>query len=193
MMSMFKTIHIAGICLAVILWMINPWLVAILFGVALVIGIADRYQVVHALRRNFPFIGWGRYIFESIGEELRQYWFLPNNLVRPFDRRVFQDLVRTGKGLSSDIGFGTERDYRAEGEVHILPNMFPVSTKEVTSFPSIVIGPKRRHPYVCPSPINISGMSFGALSEEAVRALSSGAKFADVHMLTGEGGLTEYH
>lgn len=194
MMSMFRTIHIAGICLAVILYLLNPWMLLVLAGAAIVIGICDRVQNVHALRRNYPFIGWGRYIFESIGDELRQYWFLPDDKVRPFDRERFKNLVRTGKGLSNEIGFGTERDYNAPGEIHLLPSMFPVSNKEgINKLPSIVIGKNRRKPYVCPSPINISGMSFGALSEEAVRALSSGALMSDIHMLTGEGGLTPYH
>ncbi|MBX9687060.1 MAG: FMN-binding glutamate synthase family protein [Candidatus Obscuribacterales bacterium] len=191
---MFRTIHIAGVCLAVVLYILNPWLLLGLAAVALVIGICDRVQNVHALRRNYPFIGWGRYIFESIGDELRQYWFLPDDKVRPFDRERFKDLVRTGKGLSNEIGFGTEREYNAPGEIHILPSMFPVPPKaNVNKLPSIVIGKKRRKPYICPSPINISGMSFGALSEEAVRALSSGALMSDIHMLTGEGGLTPYH
>lgn len=193
-MSMFRTIHIAGICLAVALWMLNPWLLAVLAAIAFVVAVCDRIQNVHALRRNFPFIGWGRYIFESIGDELRQYWFLPDDKVRPFDRERFKDLVRAGKGLSNEIGFGSERDYNAPGEIHLLPSMFPVSAKEgVNKIPSIVIGKNRRKPYVCPSPINISGMSFGALSEEAVRALSSGALLSDIHMNTGEGGLTPYH
>ena len=193
-MTMFRTIHIAGIGVAIVLWMINPWLLLVLAAIAVVVGICDRIQNVHALRRNYPFIGWGRYIFESIGDELRQYWFLPDEKVRPFDREKFKDLVRTGKGLHNEIGFGTERDYNAPGEIHLLPSMFPISHKEgINKVPSIVIGKARRNPYVCPSPINISGMSFGALSEEAVRALSSGALMADIHMLTGEGGLTPYH
>lgn len=193
-MDMFKTIHIAGAILAVVLYLLNPWLLAALAATAIVVGIFDRFQSVHAIRRNFPFVGWGRYLFESIGDELRQYWFLPDEKVRPFDREKFKDLVRTGKGLPDAIGYGTERDYNAPGEVHLLPDMFPVSDKEgLTKLPALVIGKNRRKPYVCPSPINISGMSFGALSEEAVRALSSGALISDVHILTGEGGLTPFH
>ncbi len=193
-MDMFRTIHIAGLILAVVLYMLNPWLLAGLAILAVIVGIHDRVQNVHAIRRNFPFVGWGRYIFESIGDELRQYWFLPDEKVRPYDREKFKDLVRTGKGLPDAIGYGSERDYRATGEVHLLPSMFPVPDSEgLNKLPAIVIGKKRRVPYVCASPINISGMSFGALSEEAVRALSSGALMSDIHMLTGEGGLSPYH
>ena len=193
-MDMFRTIHIAGAILAVFLYMINPWLLLGLGAVAIVVGIFDRVQNVHAIRRNFPFVGWGRYIFESIGDELRQYWFLPDDKVRPYDREKFKDLVRTGKGLPDSIGYGSERDYNAPGEIHFLPSMFPVPDREgLNKLPSIVIGKNRRHPYVCASPINISGMSYGSLSEEAVRALSSGALLSDIHMLTGEGGLSPYH
>jgi glutamate synthase domain-containing protein 2 len=149
----------------------------------------------HAIRRNFPLLGWFRYGFELIGDELRQYWFMSDIEEKPYNRVTRRYIYRSAKGLNNNLGFGTQRGYRDVGEIHMLPSMFPLSDMERVGnrLPPRVIGAKRRKPYVCPSPINISGMSWGALSEEAVRALSSGAKMSNIHMLTGEGGLTPYH
>lgn len=160
------------------------------------IGIDDYYlQRKHAVRRNFPIIGWCRYGFEMIGDELRQYWFMSDTEEKPYDRETRKFIYRSAKGINNNLGFGTSRDYRAVGEIHILPKMFPVSERidRGNRLPPLVIGKKRRKPYYCPWPINISGMSWGALSEEAVMALASGAKLANIHMLTGEGGLTPFH
>lgn len=152
-------------------------------------------QHTHTIRRNFPLLGWFRYGFELIGDELRQYWFMSDIEERPYNRVTRRYIYRSAKGINNNLGFGTQRGYRDVGEIHMLPSMFPISDTERVGnrLPPLVIGPKRRTPYYCPWPINISGMSWGALSEEAVQALSSGAKLANIHMLTGEGGLTPFH
>jgi glutamate synthase domain-containing protein 2 len=152
-------------------------------------------QHSHTIRRNFPLLGWFRYGFELIGDELRQYWFMSDTEEKPYNRVTRRYIYRSAKGLNNNLGFGSQRDYSKVGEIHMLPAMFPISDSERggNQLPPLIIGPKRRKPYACPWPINISGMSWGALSEEAVRALSSGAKLANIHMLTGEGGLTPFH
>jgi glutamate synthase domain-containing protein 2 len=149
----------------------------------------------HAIRRNFPLIGWFRYGFELIGAELRQYWFMSDTEETPYNRLTRQYVYRSAKGKDNNQAFGTQRKYRDVSEIHVKPAMFPIpdTTCLGNRLPPLVIGYKRRKPYVCPWPINISGMSWGALSAEAVQALSSGAKVANIHMLTGEGGLTPYH
>lgn len=161
-----------------------------------IVALDDYYlQRKHAVLRNYPLIGWFRYGLEIIGDELRQYWFMSDTEERPYDRETRRFIYRTAKGLDRNIGFGTVRDYRAVGQIHLLNAMFPISEKARCSsvYPAIVIGKRRRIPYACPSPINISGMSFGALSPEAVMALSSGARMANIHIATGEGGTTPYH
>jgi glutamate synthase domain-containing protein 2 len=152
-------------------------------------------QSNHAIRRNFPLLGWCRYGLELIGDELRQYWFMSDTEETPYNRVTRRYIYRSAKGINNNLGFGTQRKYRDVGEIHMLPNMFPIPDTERVGnrLPPIIIGKNRRKPYVCPWPINISGMSWGALSEEAVRALSSGAKLANIHMSTGEGGLTPFH
>lgn len=166
-----------------------------MIGFLVWVGIFDHYlQRQHTIRRNFPIIGWCRYGFELIGDELRQYWFMGNREEWPYNRITRRYLYRSGKGLNNNLGFGTEEPYREVGKLHLLPTAFPIPDKQMgTTLPQLVIGKKRRQPYVCPWPIGIAHMSWGALSEEAVRALSSGGKLANIHMGTGEGGLTPYH
>lgn len=172
-----------------------PGLALALLTFLLQVGVNDFWlQRSHTIRRNFPLLGWFRYGFELIGDELRQYWFRSDLEGWP-NRDQAKYAYRSAKGINNNLGFGTKRDYRAVGEIHILPAMFPIPETESRGnrLPPLVIGRKRRKPYHCPWPINISGMSFGALSPEAVMALSSGAKEANIHILTGEGGMTEYH
>lgn len=161
-----------------------------------VVGLDDYFlQRNHAILRNFPLIGWFRYGFELIGDELRQYWFMSDTEERPYDRETRRYIYRSAKGLNNNLGFGSSRRYRDVGEIHLLPTMFPTSDEiELGNrIAPLIVGKRRPKPYSCTWPMNISGMSWGALSAEAVMALASGAKFADIHMVTGEGGLTPYH
>ncbi len=179
-------------------WFMTPvaGLIFALIGFLAVIGIDDYFlQRRHAVLRNYPLLGWFRYGAELIGDELRQYWFMSDTEETPYNRVQRRYIYRSAKGLNNNLGFGSDRKQRDIGEIHILNSMFPISEKRLDGnrLRPIVIGPKRRKPYVCPWPIAISGMSWGALSAEAVMALSSGAKLANIHMLTGEGGLTPYH
>lgn len=168
---------------------------ASLIGFLVCVGFWDYHvQRTHTIRRNFPVIGWCRYGFELIGDELRQYWFMNNREELPFNRITRRYLYRSGKGLNNNLGFGTEEPYREVGKLHLLNSGFPIHDNEMgSSLPRLVIGKDRRVPWLPSWPIGIAHMSWGSLSEEAVRALSSGAALADIHMGTGEGGLTPYH
>lgn len=159
------------------------------------VTINDYYlQYSHAVRRNWPLIGWCRYGFELIGDELRQYWFNTDTYGWP-NREQAHYLYRSAKGVNNNLGFGTKSEYRSVGEIHIKNAMFPVpeGVSKGNRLPPLIMGKKRNKPYHCPWPLAISGMSWGALSAEAVMAMASGAKEANIHMLTGEGGLTPYH
>lgn len=182
-----------------VVW-INSGPVAGLFAALIaflgMVGIDDYYlQRKHSIRRNFPIIGWCRYGFEMIGDELRQYWFMSDTEELPYNRETRRFIYRSAKGINNNLGFGTSRKYSAVGEIHIMPTNFPVSERVNLGnrLPPLIIGKRRKKPYACPWPINIAHMSWGALSEESVMALSSGAKLANIHMGTGEGGLTPYH
>lgn len=177
---------------------LNPvaGLIFALLGFVSVIAVDDFFlQRKHAVLRNYPLIGWFRYGAELIGDELRQYWFMSDTEETPYNRVQRRYIYRSAKGLNNNLGFGSDRKQRTVGEIHILNSMFPISEKKQDGnrIRPLVIGATRRKPYVCPWPIAVSGMSWGALSAESVMALSSGAKLANIHMLTGEGGLTPYH
>jgi glutamate synthase domain-containing protein 2 len=169
--------------------------VASIIGFLLWVGTYDYYlQSKHTIRRNFPILGWCRYGFELIGDELRQYWFMGNLDEWPYNRKTRRYLYQSGKGINNNLGFGTEEPYRQVGKLHLLQEGVAIRDRDMgTTLPRLVVGSKRRKPWIPSHPIGIAHMSFGALSEEAVRALSSGGKLADIHMGTGEGGLTKYH
>lgn len=171
-------------------------LIAAIITFLAMVGIDDYYlQRKHSIRRNFPILGWCRYGFELIGDELRQYWFMSDIEERPYNRDTRRFIYRSAKGMNNNLGFGSSRDYRAVGEIHILGTNFPVSERvdRGNRIPGLVIGKNRRHPYTAPWPIGIAHMSWGAHSAESIQALSSGAKEANIHIGTGEGGLTPYH
>lgn len=152
------------------------------------------FQKKSTLQRNFPILVHGRYILEEIGAPLRQYLFSGDTEEKPYNRTTRSWIYASSKGENNVIGFGSEADHNAPGTLHILPSMFPVneSHKGETVLPPI-IGKNRKFPYQPQSFFNISGMSFGALSANAVRALSQGAKMGNLYMSTGEGGLSPYH
>lgn len=166
-----------------------------IIGFLLWVGVYDYHlQRTHTIRRNFPILGWARYGFELIGDELRQYWFMGNLEEWPYNRKVRRYLYQSGKGINNNLGFGTEEPYRNVGKLHLLQEGVAIRDRDLgTTLPRLIIGRKRQKPWIPSHPLGIAHMSFGALSEEAVRALSSGGKLADIHMGTGEGGLTQYH
>src|SRR5262249_15740759 len=89
------------------------------------VGINDYwFPASYTVRRNWPLIGWFRYGFELISDELRQYWFRGDLEGWP-NREQARYIYRSAKGINNNLGFGTQRPYRAVGEIHILPAMYP--------------------------------------------------------------------
>ena len=100
----------------------------------------------------------------------------------------------SSKGQNDLVGFGSQVDHNQPGRMHILPSMYPTLRRGAVDLPRPrVIGKDRKQPYQPKHFANISGMSFGALSPNAVRALARGAKLAGCYMSTGEGSLSRYH
>jgi glutamate synthase domain-containing protein 2 len=168
-----------------------------LLGVGvLVIGILfviDVTQTKHAIRRNFPVIGRFRYLFERLGEFFRQYFFALDREELPFNRAERSWVYRASKGIDNTIAFGSTRDLRRTGTVIYLNDPWPVLETDIAQPEPITIGPYCAKPYTTRSLINISAMSYGAISKPAVIALSRGAKRAGIWLNTGEGGLSPYH
>ncbi|WP_261833369.1 FMN-binding glutamate synthase family protein [Vibrio ishigakensis] len=155
--------------------------------------IVDKNQYEHAIRRNYPFIGRFRYLFEKQGEFFRQYFFALDREEMPFNRAERSWVYKAAKNEDRTIAFGSTRSLDPSGTILFLNHAFPVMTEDAVEPAAVTIGEYSRIPYTTKSVFNISGMSFGALSAPAVRALSSGAKIAGCWMNTGEGGLSSYH
>src|SRR5919107_2133329 len=174
--------------------------------VAAVAGVAarDLTQRQHALLRNFPVLGHFRYWLEAIGPELRQYIVTDNNDERPFSRDQRSWIYASSKLQNNYFGFGTDNDMEhTEGYpiikhrtfADVVPASNPKSGEE-TPLPSAKIlgGPRDRAKKFRPdSLVNISAMSFGSLSRQAVEALNRGAAMAGCMHNTGEGGISAYH
>ena len=155
--------------------------------------VLDKTQKHSTLRRNYPVIARFRYIFEHLGTFFRQYFFAMDREEMPFNRAERSWVYQAAKDVDTTVAFGSTRDLRPSGTIYFVNCAFP--TMEVDSVaPSLVtIGPYTKNPYVTASLFNVSGMSYGAISVPAVRALSMGAKKAGVWLNTGEGGLSPYH
>lgn len=156
--------------------------------------IRDIVQKKHSVLRNYPLIGRLRYFLESQGEYIRQYFIAGERDEMPFNRAARNWVYRTSKGVGGVIGFGSTNDLREPGSIIFVNAPFPVLDKDQVPTPPVVIGEGFcRHPYTARSLVNISGMSFGALSAPAVQALSLGAAEAGCWLDTGEGGLSPHH
>lgn len=165
----------------------------ILLGVVIVTYFVDKHQTKHTIRRNYPVIGRFRYWFENLGEFFRQYFFAMDREEMPFNRAERSWAYRAAKNETNTIAFGSTRDLRPPGTVLFVNTPFPTLDENATGVSHITIGPDCETPYITNSLVNVSGMSFGALSKPAVQALSHGAKKANAWINTGEGGLSPWH
>lgn len=159
----------------------------------IVIFIIDITQSKQAIRRNYPVIGRFRYLFERLGEFFRQYFFAMDREELPFNRAQRSWVYRAAKNMDNTSAFGSTRDLRSPGTVLFVNCPFPTLEQDAVVTQPITIGPDCNNPYTTSSLVNISAMSYGAISKPAVLALSRGAHLAGCWMNTGEGGLSPYH
>jgi len=154
----------------------------------------DIRQKHHAIRRNFPVLGRLRYQFEHLGKFFRQYFFSMDREELPFNRAQRSWVYRAAKNLDSTISFGSTRPLNQPGDVIFLNHPFPTLKIDAQKSSPIHIGEGYcDSPFATSKVLNISGMSFGALSVPAICALSHGANKAGIWLNTGEGGLSSYH
>lgn len=159
----------------------------------IILYIKDRYQTQSTLRRNYPVLARFRYFFEHLGEFFRQYFFAGDREELPFNRAERSWVYRAAKNVDSTVAFGSSRDVRIPGTVYFVNCPFPTLSEDAVQPATVTVGPYCQHPYKTDALFNISGMSYGALSAPAVKALSNGARMAGIWMNTGEGGLSPYH
>jgi glutamate synthase domain-containing protein 2 len=156
--------------------------------------VSDITQKKHGVLRNYPVVGRLRYFFEEMGEYFRQYFFAGDRDEMPFNRSTRGWIYRLAKNEGGVIGFGSTYDLHQSGALIFVNHPFPVLEEERLPTPSCVLGEGyAKIPFEARSIVNISGMSFGAISAPAVRSLSRGAAVAGCWMDTGEGGLSPYH
>jgi len=169
-------------------------LAVLVVATLLVWFVQDVTQKKHSVLRNYPVIGRLRYFFEELGEYFRQYFFMSDREELPFNRATRSWVYRLAKNEGGVIGFGSTNDQNQPGSILFVNAPYPVLEEDRLPTPSLTIGEGYcRQPFEARSVVNISGMSFGAISEPAVRALSRGAALAGCWMDTGEGGLSPFH
>lgn len=157
----------------------------------IVLGFYDVLQRRHSLRRIYPVIAHGRYMFEALRPEIQQYFVESNIDDTPFSREFRSLIYQRAKGDLDTRPFGTERDVNRIGYewMHHSLAPKPISEKE----PRVGVGgPHCTQPYLA-SHLNVSALSFGSISKNAVRSLNRAAKMAEFAHNTGEGGISPYH
>src|SRR5262245_63297544 len=154
------------------------------------LGVRDLFQTKHAILRNYPIAAHIRFILEHIRPELRQYFFENEKDGMPFPRDKRAIVYQRAKKALDSRPFGTHYDvYRDQFEwLH-----HSISPREPSGeLFRIVVGPERTLPYFA-SVFNISALSFGSLSSNAIRSLDKVAKLGGFAHDTGEGGVSPYH
>lgn len=168
----------------------QDWFILVIIPLVCV-AVYDYFQTKHSILRNFPILGHLRFILEFFGPEIHQYFIEGPTDGKPFDRDTRSIIYMRAKNAPDTQPFGTRKDIFANGYQWALHSLHPVATAEVVT--TISIGGKDcSQPYHA-SRLNISAMSFGALSSHAIRALNAGAKIGGFAHNTGEGSVSEHH
>lgn len=164
-----------------------------IFVPLILMGFYDMYQSKHTIKRNFPLLGRMRYLLEDLGPEMRQYFIETDTDGRPFNRLQRSMVYARSKKESDMEPFGTQLNTYSSGYEWINHSIRAISFQKVNENPKVKIGSSQcSKPYLA-SMFNISAMSYGSLSKNAVIALNEGAKQGDFFHNTGEGGLSPYH
>ncbi len=167
------------------------WLTLLIGLVLCAVGYYDLTQTKHAVLRNYPVIGHLRYMLEYIRPEMRQYFVESDKEAAPFSRAQRSLVYQRAKGESDKQPFGTQLDVKAPGFEWINHSMQP-SVLATHDFRITIGGDQCQQPYSA-SIFNISALSFGALSANAILALNKGAQQGGFAHDTGEGSISQHH
>jgi glutamate synthase domain-containing protein 2 len=172
---------------------IGLWLFFLAVLASLLMGIHDMQQTQHSLRRNFPVLGRMRWGLETLRPFIQQYFLEADTDGAPISRMYRAIAYQRAKGELASVPFGTRLDTDEEGYEWMAHSIAARDIHDLDPDPRVLIGAQRcRLPYAA-SLLNISAMSFGALSSNAIRALNRGARAGGFYHNTGEGGLSDYH
>lgn len=184
---------IAAVALVVgMAWRPSLWPLAVLASALAGLGLFDLLQTRHAVRRNYPVIGNFRWLIEWVRPEIRQYLIESDHEQTPFSRSQRSLVYARAKGESSERPFGTLLDVYRDGHEFISPSIRPTPVADPAAFRVVIGGDQCAQPYAA-SIFNISAMSFGSLSANAIRALNQGAQLGGFYQDSGEGGISDYH
>jgi len=173
-------------------WLSALWFLMLVLPLVFV-GIYDLFQQKHSILRNYPVIGHMRFIFERIRPEMYQYFVESDTDGTPFNRIDRSLIYRRAKKIDDTTPFGTQLNVYAPGYEWLSHSINAIDHRELNNSPRVTVGgPACRQPYSA-SIFNISAMSFGSLSENAILALNNGAKLGNFAHNTGEGGLSDHH
>src|SRR6188768_3646415 len=192
-----KFIIISVITVLLILVWAYYWIDAlfafILVGPFIYMGVADLVQRQQSIRRNFPLLGRLRYVFEDFRPKIQQYFVESDTDGSPINRNDRSVIYQRAKRQVDTTPFGTQLDVYAEGYEWMSHSIVPLDFHAIDHHPRALVGNKDcKQPYSA-SVLNISAMSFGSLSGNAVEALNSGAKIGSFAHNTGEGGISPHH
>ncbi len=185
-------VTIAGNLAGIMIWAqgLGPWLLMLTATYTLV-GFYDLLYSHHTLNRLYPVVAYIRYILEFVRPEIRQYFIASNTDEKPFNREMRSLIYQRAKAVRDTKAFGTERNLYERGFLSISHALVPVDVCP-ESLRVTVGGADCLQPYSA-SRLNISAMSYGALSANAIRALNAGARMGGFAHNTGEGGISSYH
>lgn len=180
--------------LGLALFIDKNWYVVFVIVLALsIMGYIDMVQKRHTVRRIYPLFGRLRYVMEELRPKMYQYFIESDIDGRPFHRVDRSTVYQRAKKERDTIPFGTQYDLYAEGYEWMCHSVAPKAFNTLDQDPRVVIGNKDcTQPYSA-SILNISAMSFGSMSGNAIEALNAGAKIGNFAHNTGEGGLSDYH
>ncbi|HRW75941.1 MAG TPA: glutamate synthase-related protein, partial [Saprospiraceae bacterium] len=177
---------------------LSTWVPGILWlylvvGPLIIMGYMDILQRKHTIKRNFPVVGRLRYLLESFRPEIMQYFVETDTEGRPINR-IFRTLIyQRAKKANDTTPFGTQMNVYRTGYEWLEHSIYARHPSEQEMDPRVIIGgPDCRHPYSS-SLLNISAMSYGSLSKNAILALNKGARMGGFAHNTGEGGISPYH
>ena len=167
------------------------WVLAVIVAALAAVGTVDLLQTRHTILRAFPILGHARFLAELVRPEIRQYFVESNTEAAPYDRDTRDMVYERSKGMKGEGPFGTERDVYALGYEFLRHSLRARPATALT--PTVRLGgPDCRQPYDI-ALFNVSAMSFGALSGNAIEALNGGAALGGFAHDTGEGAISPYH
>ncbi|TCD10566.1 FMN-binding glutamate synthase family protein [Pedobacter frigidisoli] len=195
MRKAFVAIAAFLIALTIMLGLYHPflWWTFLFTGPFVILGVYDLYQPKHSIVRNYPVFGRLRYFMEELRPKVYQYFVESDTNGTPYNRLNRSLIYQRAKKDNDTIPFGTQLNVYENGYEWLSHSIAAISHHELNLDPRVLVGgPDCKKPYSA-SIYNISAMSFGSLSQNAILALNGGAKMGNFAHNTGEGGISDYH